>query len=65
MTTDHITIPNAKLKGSYHFGSIAGYARFVGCHFEKIEPDKDDLLDKAIINSINYDPDSTYSITDG
>lgn len=33
--------------------------------FWKIEADQNDLLHKAIINSINYEPDSIYSTTDG
>ena len=58
-------VPNYCSKGLLHFGSQSGYERFSGSYFEKIECDENNLIDKAIINSIKYDPDSIYRENDG
>lgn len=48
-----------------HMGRQAGYERFVGSYFEKINETENNFIDKAIINSIKYNPDKIYGETDG
>ena len=45
-----------------HFGSHAGYERFVNSYFEK---SYQNYVDKVIIHSICYKPDNLYSRKDG
>jgi hypothetical protein len=60
----HIYISNKSSTG-LHYGSQSGYERFNGTYFEKLECDENNLIDKAIINKIKYEPDSIYRDNDG
>jgi len=48
-----------------HFGSQSGYERFAGCHFEEKTDSENNIINKSIILSVKYDPDSIYRDTDG
>lgn len=58
---NHIILSQVKTTG-LHFGSQSGYERFKFSHFEK---NSDNFIDKLIINSVKYQPDTDYNNTDG
>lgn len=61
---NNITIPIIKTTG-LHFGSQSNFERFASSYFEKTDSNDSKFIDKSIIHSIKYDPDSTYCHTDG
>ena len=61
---NHIYVSSYSMRG-LHFGSESGYERFEGTYFEEIEFNENNIINKAIISNIKYDPDSTYCNTDG
>jgi hypothetical protein len=61
----HIYVSNYSTNG-IDLGEIKKYEIFKGTWFEQLEPYGDNnIIHKAIILSIHYEPDSTYSHTDG
>ncbi len=50
--------------GGYHFGSITRIKQFIGCYFEERNPTTN-IINKAIIMTIDYKPDQIYLSTDG
>ena len=61
---NHIYVSSYSTRG-LHFGSESGYERFGGSYFEQLEYNENNIINKAIINKVKYDPDSTYCHTDG
>lgn len=57
----------SSLKDGYHFGSSSNFNRFQNSYFEEIHDNikNTTIINKAIIMSIVYEPDETYSIFDG
>lgn len=55
---------NLKSVGRYHFGAMHDIRQLAGKHFEETEP-KTDIINKAIIHTLTYSPDSIYNTTDG
>lgn len=50
--------------GGLHFGSMIDLKIFENCYFEETNPESD-FIHKAIIFTIEYNPDEIYSKTDG
>lgn len=50
--------------GGHHFGSFNRLKPFIGCYFEEIKP-ATNIIKKAVITKIEYNPDEIYSSTDG
>lgn len=50
--------------GGYHFGAISQLEPFINQHFEEINPTTN-IINKAIIISIEYKPHEIYNRTDG
>jgi hypothetical protein len=62
--TKHISIPSIKTTG-LHLGSQSGYERLELSYFEKDDSNNHNIIDKSIIISLTYEPDSTYNNTNG
>ena len=50
--------------GGLHFGAGSELKHFENCYFEEINSENN-LINKAIIFSIKYEPDGTYWSSDG
>ena len=59
------TINISSLKENYHFGSQSNYQKLNGSYFEKKDSVEENYTNKAIILSMDYDPDIFYSESDG
>lgn len=50
--------------GGYHFGASSELKFFESCYFEEVNPETN-FINKAVIFSINYEPDGTYWSSNG
>ena len=48
-----------------HFGSESNYELLNGSYFEQNELSRENIIEKAIIKNITYEPDETYIESDG
>jgi len=51
--------------GKYHFGRMIDLEKYVDCYFESNLADESNIINKAIIYSIVYNPNEIYCRTDG
>jgi len=51
--------------GGYHFGRMVDLSKYTGSHFESNHSDESNIIHKAIILSIYYNPDEIYNRNDG
>lgn len=61
--TKHITVPSYN-STQIHLGSSADYENIFRCSYFVEKETNDNYLNKSIINSFKYEPDSTYKHTD-
>jgi hypothetical protein len=62
--SNHIYVSSYSIRGT-HYGRQSGYERFAGCHFEEKTESEQNIINKAIIQSVKYEPDSIYRDNDG
>jgi hypothetical protein len=48
-----------------HFGRESNYEIYIGNYFEQIELSQENIIEKAIIKDIVYEPDIIYIASDG
>jgi hypothetical protein len=61
---NHIYVSSYSTRG-IHFGSSSNYQNYTGKWFEEKNNDSNNFINKSIIISIDYSPDSIYCSTDG